>query len=191
MKLTRNHHGFTLMELLIAITAGVMVVGIAMGIYRSVAQAESRLNRFQEEFFSQVQATHLLRQLLLYQTGVVCGSPDKIVFLSDLNLLGYGRELIRISGGNQNSTILTNFKIVPVIFAGSDSDMKKIIALYENTDPAYTYSHQETIKGFIPQFFYRYEGNKTAEILGKKPDCLKIILRQGNFNEWIVAKSWE
>ena len=178
------------MELLIAITASVMVVGIAMGIYRSVAQAETRLHRFQEEFFSQAQATHILRQLLLYQTGVVYGSSDKIVFLSDLNLLGYGRELIRISGVSQNNTILTAFKIVPVLFAGSDPELKKIIALYENTGPAYAYSHQETIKGFIPHFFYGHEGNQTAEILGKAPDYLKIILRQENLNEWIIARSW-
>lgn len=186
-----NNRGFTLLELLLATVTGVVVVGIALGVYRSVAQSESMLNNRQDEFFRYVQTTEILNRFLFHQTGPVIGTSDRIVFLSDLNILGYGREMIYISSIIKNKSESMFLKIVPVIFSDKISDLLKIKELYDNPDSRYLYSHKEVIKNFIPKFFFSYNDDRITEILENEPDYLKIILRCGDFYECVVAETWQ
>lgn len=185
-----SDRGFTLMELLIALTAGVLVISVTMGMYRHIAQGEAALSARGGETFRRMQVTNLLNHALLYRSGPVYGTQERLAMISDLNLLGYGRELIHLAWTEKEKSNFLTLKIVPLVFADAGSDAQAIKNLYQDPDMSYPYSCEEEIKGFAPEFFYRYAGGPVERLAGEEPEYVKIVLRQGD-DEWIVVQAWQ
>ena len=185
-----NNRGFTLMELLIALTAGVLVVGVTMGIYRHIVQGEAALSVRGWETFRRMQVTHFLNYVLLYRSGPVYGTEERLAMISDLNLLGYGRELIYLAWVEKEKSPFLGLRIVPLVFADASSDAQAIKNLYQDPDMSCPYSCEEEIKGFAPEFFYRYAGSAVERLSGEEPEYVKIVLHQGD-HEWTVVQAWQ
>ena len=185
-----DNRGFTLIELIIAMTAGILVLGVTMGIYRHVIQGEAGLRLRQSDIFRRLQVTHLLNQIFLYRTGPVYGADEDMAVISDANLLGYGRELIYLASVRKDKSPFFTLKIVPMAFADASSDLEAIKALYQRPDMSYTYSCETAIKGFASEFSYRYAGSAVERLSGEEPEYLKILLHEEK-NEWIVVRTWQ
>lgn len=182
-----RRNGFTLVELLIAVTAGVIVVALALGIYRDTAKSENVLRGHYEKYFLRNRLTNLLGLMLIRQTGPVYGNREHLVFLTDLNLLGYGREFIMVSGQTADGQDYTQIIIVPERFAGSGTVAQKAASLFQFPNTDYDYNHRERIKGFLPGFTYKTGGESFSEAAGAEDVTLTIVLVEGDGHEWLVA----
>lgn len=179
--------GFTLVELLIAVTAGVIVVGVALGIYRDTAGSETLLRGHYEKSFLRSRLTSLLNSLLIEQTGPVYGNRERLVFLSGMNLLGYGRELVALSVDNVNGQDYLKLYVVPERFAGQGSMVQRAAGLFKESGTNYEYSHRERIKGFGVRFGYEIGDESFNEVTGDDEVTLTIVLLEGDRHEWLVA----
>jgi len=185
-----DNRGFTLIELIIAMTAGILVLCVTMGIYRHVVQGDVALRLRQNDIFRSMQVTHLLNQIFLYRTGPVYGTDENMAIISDTNLLGYGRELIYLASVKKDKSPFFTLRIVPLAFADTSSDLEAIKALYQDPDKSYTYSCETAIRGFASEFSYQYAGSAAERLSGEEPEYLKILLHEEK-NEWAVVRTWQ
>ncbi|WDN90712.1 hypothetical protein BuS5_03683 [Desulfosarcina sp. BuS5] len=186
--MNNNENGFTLMELLIAVSAGVIVVAIAMGIYRTAAHSEIRLAGIQDSFLKKAQITNILNRLLSNMEGPVYGNNDRLVFISSLDLLGYGPELISISSSSIHYVNYLTLSVTPMLFTGEGSEKKKIKSFYENPSNAFDYCYEERLEGFVPHFFYAFDKIDKEQVPGDQADYIKIILQDHASNEWFITR---
>ncbi|MEA2082650.1 MAG: prepilin-type N-terminal cleavage/methylation domain-containing protein [Thermodesulfobacteriota bacterium] len=182
-----RRNGFTLVELLIAVTASVIVVALALGIYRDTAKSENVLRDHYERYFLRTRLTNLLSLMLSRQTGPVYGDREHLVFLTDINLLGYGRELVMVSGQTAHGQDHLQISIVPERFAGPGTIAQKAAGFFQFPNTDYDYSHRERIRGFSPRFSYNAGYESFSETAGAKDLTLTIVLVEGDGHEWFIA----
>ena len=186
-----NDRGFTLMELLIATSAAVLLVGTTMGIYNQVIQGETQLRREEADTFRKIQLTALLEGALTRARGPVYGDPDRLAMISDVNLLGYGPELIHLARVRREKTEAFEIRIVPMLWSGAVSDVGGLRSLYDAPYASYTYSHEERIEGVAPRFSYRQGGTAVDRLSGERPELISITVESPDDNEWRVSRTWQ
>lgn len=179
------------MELLIALTAAVLLIGVSMGIYRHVIHGQTDLYGRKRDVFRRIELTHLLNQILLHRTGPVYGTRDSLAMISGLNLLDYGRELIYVGGVEKEKSPFLTLRVVPLVFAEAGSDAQAVQDFYENRDMSFPFGWEEEIRGLRPEFSFRYGGHIMERLFGKEPESIKIALNKDDVHAWSVAMAWQ
>jgi hypothetical protein len=191
IKERRKNSGFTLMELLLALTAGVLVLGTTMGIYRHVVRGEEDLRSRHTGHTRRMQISGLLNGLLLKSSGPVYGDEDRLAIISDMNVLGYGREVIYMESLVKEKLPHLVLRIVPQAFSPELFEEETVERLYNDPDLAVEYSYGEELAGFSSVFSFRVGGEELEEVSGEEPDLIKIVIREDDGDAWVVARSWQ
>ncbi len=181
----RGQQGFTLMELLLAITASVGVVAVAMGIYRQVSKDEIRVDETRQTQLKITLVLDTLKRMGENRTRPFLIRDNEVFFSTTADILGYGRELVRLSGDGDTLRIT----IIPEIFMPEDWKDKPLLSFARKGENAASWFYTETIPFFHPSFHYL-----PPELLQRlnvqdehKPDYLKIILQNDDGKKWIIV----
>ena len=190
--------GFTLLELLIAITASVLIASAALGVFKEAADSEKRLNADSLSLFKRIQLCDLIDQLLANQSGPVHGNRDRFAFLSESNLLGFGKEVVCIYGIEQNGMKTAIIRLAPVLYSDQQKEEDLVQQFYDNPDSPLRLSHTEAFAGFTPEFTYGYSSDDPTQKTAQKTDkekqrlsSITAIIHEDNDHEWYATRNWQ
>lgn len=177
------------MELLIAVSLSLAVVGAAMGVYSQMVRDDTRLAEARRENLDRTRVLNLVGRLLEFRSGSISGTRFRLCLASDLNILGYGREVVLLEQTGTEQYPSLHIRIVPFFLSGMQQEEDVVSLLYRDTLREFPYSFDETLDGFGVSFFYGYEEPRPYEVEQENPGYIRALITDRDGNEWIIARN--
>lgn len=170
--------GFTLLELLIAITASLAIAILGLSVYRQAIDSNREISSATSTSRENFLVQNLIQKCLSRSDALVSGNSGRLCLVSDLNILGYGAELICFStgaaqsgSGGKESTIC----IYPML--GIDDRDENLLDSFvdkSNRSPEYEYCQKIGTSLVNKKFEYIVNGETMEEVVRQKTRQIRI-----------------